>query len=66
MKKTLLFAALAFAAVACNEEVAQEETSTSTEVVVPASTEDEIPGPGHVEEEEGGMVEGPGSSATQK
>jgi hypothetical protein len=63
MKKTLLFAALAFAAVACNEEVAQEET-TSTEVVVP--TEDEIPGPGHVEEEEGGMVEGPGSSATQK
>jgi hypothetical protein len=63
MKKTLLFAALAFAAVACNEEVAQEET-TSTEVVIPS--EDEIPGPGHVEEEEGGMVEGPGSSATQK
>jgi hypothetical protein len=48
MKKVLLFAALAFAAVACNEEAAPVEDN-NTEVVLP--TEDEVPGPGHVEAE---------------
>ena len=61
MKKVLLFAALAFAAVACNEEAASVEgTTTDSTVVIPS--EDEVPGPGHVDAEEGGMVEGPGAS----
>ena len=61
MKKVLLFAALAFAAVACNEEAAPVEgTTTDSTVVIPS--EDEVPGPGHVDAEEGGMVEGPGAS----
>ena len=62
MKKVLLFAALAFAAVACNEEAApvEETNNDSTGVVIPS--EEEIPGPGHVDAEEGGMVEGPGAS----
>jgi hypothetical protein len=65
MKKVLLFAALAFAAVACNEEAAPvEETNNDTSVVIPS--EDEIPGPGHVDAEEGGMVEGPGASDAAK
>jgi hypothetical protein len=68
MKKVLFFAALAMATVACTEQKANvEETTvdtTATEVVIPS--EDEIPGPGHVEAEEGTMVEGPGSSAVEK
>ena len=65
MKKVLFIAALALVAVACNEEVAPvEQTNDSTTVVIPS--EDEIPGPGHVEEDEGGMVQGPGATEAAK
>ena|GEM_PF-1812280 len=66
MKKVLLFAALAFAAVACTEEAAQVEETTVDTTVVATPIEDDIVGPGHVEAEEGGMVQGPGASDAAK
>ena len=67
MKKVLFIATVAFALTSCVgnatstdvDQVDSTEVTTDSTIVI----DDEIVGPGHVDAEEGGMVEGPGTSA---
>ena len=63
MKKAIFVLVAAAALTACgNAGTSNETTVDSAAVVVDTTLVDSIPGPGHVEAEEGSMLEGPGAS----